>query len=366
MRRDRLSKYHAGALLPWTRPLYGYRVAPDRPRNPCGVTVDPAEAAVVAELFALYLESGMTLGRLAALLDARGVPTPGGRRGWGLPSIRGILRNPTYTGILYAQRTRYRAPAVRRSATYPLGRPHGTATPLPSDAWLRVGHVPSLVEQARFGQVQAKLVRNQRLAPCNNTAHHYLLRALVSCGACGPACTGRTMGGHNRYYVCSGGTDPQRHGPEARCRARYVHVDALDALVWQDLGDLLSEPAHLAAAFARSGRRVAAAGAGGPARDAPAGARRVSSSSSNGSLTRISARCCRSTSTSAAAATWRSARARSRPTRPNSAATRRASANSPASPRRSMPSASAPSAGSPAPPPSSGANWSCCSLITWS
>lgn len=252
MRRGRLSKYQAGVLLPWTRPPYGYRVSPDRPRDPRGVTIDPAEAAVVAELFARYLESGMTLGRLAALLDARGVPTPAGRRGWGLPSIRGILRNPTYTGVLYAQRTRYRAPAVRRSATHPLGRPHGTATPLPPDAWLRVGEVPPLVEPARFDQVQAKLASNQRLAPRNNTAHHYLVRALVSCGACGLACTGRAMGAHNRYYMCSGRTDPQRAPEPGRCRARYVHVDALDALVWQDLGALLAEPGHLAAAFARA------------------------------------------------------------------------------------------------------------------
>src|SRR3712207_5002746 len=56
MRRGRLSKLQAGLLLPWTRPPYGYRLAPDRPRDPRGVTVDAAEGAVVAELFARYLE----------------------------------------------------------------------------------------------------------------------------------------------------------------------------------------------------------------------------------------------------------------------------------------------------------------------
>jgi site-specific DNA recombinase len=58
MRRGRIAKLRAGLLLPWTYPPYGYRLSPDRPRDPRGVTTDPAEAAVVAELFALYREPG--------------------------------------------------------------------------------------------------------------------------------------------------------------------------------------------------------------------------------------------------------------------------------------------------------------------
>jgi site-specific DNA recombinase len=123
MRRGRLAKLRAGVLLPWTYAPYGYRMSPDRPRDPRGVTLDPAEAAVVMELFALYREPGVTLMRLAMHLDARGVPTPSGTPRWSGATIRGILRNPTYTGQVYAQRTQYRAPTHRRSATHPIGRP---------------------------------------------------------------------------------------------------------------------------------------------------------------------------------------------------------------------------------------------------
>jgi site-specific DNA recombinase len=61
MRRGRLAKLRAGTLLPWTYAPYGYRLSPDRPRDPRGVTLDPAEAAVVAELFAMYREPGVSL-----------------------------------------------------------------------------------------------------------------------------------------------------------------------------------------------------------------------------------------------------------------------------------------------------------------
>jgi site-specific DNA recombinase len=60
MRRGKLAKYKAGLLLPWTYPPYGYQTDPDRPRDPDGVRLDEAKAAVVAEIFAMYLDGEAT------------------------------------------------------------------------------------------------------------------------------------------------------------------------------------------------------------------------------------------------------------------------------------------------------------------
>ena len=252
MRRGRLAKLRAGALLPWTYPPYGYRLSPDRPRDPAGVTIDPAEAAVVAELFAMYREPGTSLMQLAMRLDARGVPTPRDRPRWSSPTIRGILRNPTYTGHVYAQRTQYRAPTHRRSATHPIGRPHGTAVPQSADTWLLVGQVPAMVSQAHFDEVQAKLAINRSFARRNNTAHPYLLRALVSCGHCGLACTARATNGRSFYYLCGGKGHSTFSHRATCCPARHTPAGQLDELVWNDLRTLLSEPVPLAAAVARA------------------------------------------------------------------------------------------------------------------
>src|SRR4051794_821008 len=252
MRRGRLAKLRAGLLLPWTYPPYGYRLHPDRPRDPRGVTRDPAEAAVVAELFALYREPGTSLMHLAMHLDARGVPTPSGAPRWSSPTIRGILRNPSYTGQIYAQRTQYRAPTHRRSATHPIGRPHGTPVLQPADTWLLVGQVPAVVSQAHFDEVQAKLATNRSFASRNNTAHQYLLRALVSCGCCGLACTARAINGRNFYYLCNGKGHSTFSHRATRCPARHTPAGQLDELVWADLCALLSEPEPLAMAVARA------------------------------------------------------------------------------------------------------------------
>jgi len=57
MRRGRQMTLRAGLLFPWTTTPYGYRVAPERPRDPAGVRIDPAEGAGVRELFTRSLEA---------------------------------------------------------------------------------------------------------------------------------------------------------------------------------------------------------------------------------------------------------------------------------------------------------------------
>ena len=97
MRRGRLSKYRAGTLLPWSRPPYGYRLHPERPRDPSRVRLEPAESAIVVEIFAEYLHDGAGLISVAKHLFDRSIPSPMGKKRWGLASLRGVLTNPAYT-----------------------------------------------------------------------------------------------------------------------------------------------------------------------------------------------------------------------------------------------------------------------------
>ena len=82
MRRGRQAKLRAGRLLPWTNAAYGYRVHPERPRDPALVEIEEAAAAVVRELFQTYADGQATLHALAVRLTARGIASPTGRRFW--------------------------------------------------------------------------------------------------------------------------------------------------------------------------------------------------------------------------------------------------------------------------------------------
>ena len=94
MRRGRRRKLEAGLMLPWTRAPFGYRVDPDRPRDPAGVRIEEAEAAVVREMFAWYADEAHSFCSLARLLEQRGIRTSTGLARWNLASIRGLLTNP--------------------------------------------------------------------------------------------------------------------------------------------------------------------------------------------------------------------------------------------------------------------------------
>ena len=95
MRRGRRQKYLAGGLLPWTRAPYGYRVDPAHPRDPAGVRLEPAEAAVVAELFSSYLQEGRSL-KAVTKHDHR----PGGSNPW----RRNALESGHHSGHFYESR----------------------------------------------------------------------------------------------------------------------------------------------------------------------------------------------------------------------------------------------------------------------
>jgi site-specific DNA recombinase len=114
--------------------------------------------------------------------------------------------------------------------------------PTPPEEWIAIP-VPAIVSQDTFEAVQVRLNRNTQLARRNNTAHDYLLRGLVSCGQCQLACTGRAVHPGYDYYICRGRTDALRAAQGARCTARYAPAGALDTLVWQDLCQMLREPA---------------------------------------------------------------------------------------------------------------------------
>jgi site-specific DNA recombinase len=249
MRRGRQAKLRAGTLLPWTRPPFGYRLDAERPRDAAAVRVEPGEAVLVTQMFDWYLEPGATVYQLARRLTDLGVATPTGKPRWNVASVRGILRNPAYTGRALTNRTRVAPARRRKSAMLPAG-PGVSHALRPAEDWIEVP-VPQIVSGETFAQVQAKLDANQQSA-ARNTRHQYLLRALVSCGACRLSCTARQSRAGYRYYLCRGHTDALRAAQGQRCSSRYIPAGQLDELVWADLCGLLTDPAQVARALARA------------------------------------------------------------------------------------------------------------------
>src|SRR3954447_7707288 len=139
-----------------------------------------------------------------------------------------------------------RAPSEPCSAR---SRPDHCRSPL-STPW--VISIPAIVTQEQFERVQDKLAQNRQFARRNNTAHAYLLRALVSCGVCGLACQGRCLPSGYRYYCCRGKLSVLYSHRPTKCPSRYIPTEQVDALVWEDLCRLLNEPEAIRFALERA------------------------------------------------------------------------------------------------------------------
>ena len=252
MRRGRQARLRSGQLLPWTRAPYGYRLHPERPRDPAALQIDPVAAVVVSELFAAYAAGGVTLHTLAAQLTARGVPTPTGRPIWRPTTIRNLLTNPAYKGQAASGRLRTTPARRRKSALEPIGKGMST-TAHPSEEWITVP-VPALVSAEQFDLVARRLAANQRSAR-RSTTHPYLLRGLVSCGVCRLSCSGVTRTATDtryRYYRCLGKQAQVSSGRSRCCPARFIPATQLDELVWADLCAVLQQPELVAQALERA------------------------------------------------------------------------------------------------------------------
>jgi site-specific DNA recombinase len=252
MRRGRLARLRAGQLLPWTVPLYGYQLDAERPRDPARVRLDPVTSVIVQQIFTWYTESQppLTLYQVASRLTEAHIPTPSGRAVWNVATVRGILRNPAYTGTAYSERWQMCPAQQRKSALQPIGRGE-SQRPAPPEDWIGVS-VPALISQELFAAAQTRLDYNKKMAARHNNAHQYLLRGLVSCGRCQHTCIARCAHPGYGYYLCRDKTDARRASPAERCQTRYAPAAALDELVWQDLCQLLTDPALITQALQRA------------------------------------------------------------------------------------------------------------------
>lgn len=230
-RRGRLAALQAGRLVPWSRPPYGYLADPRAPRDPAGLAIDVACAAVVRQVFAWYIEGGLSLQAIARRLTAAGTPTPRGQGCWGPSSVGGILRNSAYQGTAYGNRQE-RVPSRRRIplSGRPIGRPGGQSTRTrPADTWIAVP-VPAIVAPEVFAAAQDRLARNRAWAR-RRTQEEYLLRRLVSCRRCGRA---ESVGNNGRYayYRCAPRAGDPANGHAERCRGQSLPTATLDAAAW--------------------------------------------------------------------------------------------------------------------------------------
>ena len=209
-------------------PPFGYW----KDRNTNQVLVQQEAAETVQLIYALYLQ-GCGQKEIARRLNSFGRKTPAQIRAerlgydsqkphktrdgqflWTYASVKNILVEEAYTGVLNNHRREYN---------------NGKTKHIDKTDWYRhEGFFPVIIEKQEWEQVQALLKRQARPANGNQAKHRYA--GLLTCRECGNAFIPmiRCWNGKSRVeYVCRG---YHRNG-KTYCASLRIHEEVLDAAV---------------------------------------------------------------------------------------------------------------------------------------
>ena len=210
-------------------PPFGYW----KDKNTGQIKVDPEAAVTVQHIYSLYLQ-GCGQKEISRRINAMGRKTPAQLRAercgkevrqthktrdgqflWTYASVKNILVEEAYTGVLNNHRREY------------LG---GKARAISEADWLRhENFYPVIIEKAIWQQVQTRLKQQARPAVNNRTTHRYA--GLLSCQECGNVFSPmiRCWNGSRRVeYVCRG---YHRNG-KGYCSSHRIHEEILDKAIW--------------------------------------------------------------------------------------------------------------------------------------
>lgn len=163
--------------------------------------IQPEEAQVVEEIFRLYAKEGLGTRRIAATLDERGIATRQGA-GWSPKTIRRILANPIYAGVLLNHKTETTdfLTGAKRS------RPQEEWFVHPREEYRIVD--PDLYEKAQdvMRERQRRYQKNEE-DPAGRYSGRHRFSTLIQCSRCGYSFTRRVWSSRLRTHVfwhCAG------------------------------------------------------------------------------------------------------------------------------------------------------------------
>jgi site-specific DNA recombinase len=254
-RRGKLHRARTGHQAVLSCAPYGYRYVKKTEHSEGFWEIDPAQAEIVRDVFARYVQGDASIGAIARWLSERGVPTRTGKAVWDRSTVWGMLRNTAYRGHAAFGKTRtLERHGKPTRTTRARGERHGrrpAREDQSAEKWMLIA-VPAIVSEEMFELAQARLAQNAHFAK-RNTKKPTLLQGILVCRECGYGCyrsTTRTTNKRIYYYRCIG-SDNYRHVGGRVCQSRPIRADELDGLVWEEVRRLLEDRALVRAEIDR-------------------------------------------------------------------------------------------------------------------
>lgn len=187
------------------------------------------QAKTIREIYTIYDQQGWGFRNIANKLNEDGTPSPKGGL-WCYSTIKYILQNPTYTGLV---RWGWRLSESKRSRTRLQQGHEGVIVP---------GKHEPIIEPELFQRVQDKMIIRARLGG-RAVASKGLLSGLIYCGACnGHGHLSTAKAGKYREWSAYMCTNNAHHGKFA-CPVKYlISKKKAERAVIQKIKELASSP----------------------------------------------------------------------------------------------------------------------------
>ena len=197
------------------------------------------------------MEEQLSCRHITKRLNATNTRTPTGKSPvWQTATVRNMLTNRVYAGQARYNYRQLVIPQYRKTATHRLRSLKTGRNYRAESEWIWSA-APALITAELFDKAQQQLQRNAATARkmYQPASGRYLLRTLVTCGECGLSMVGIRRRSacdtyHYVYYQCSGHS-ALTVGRTARCAAKLIRAERLDAVVWQALVQLLQTPSMI-------------------------------------------------------------------------------------------------------------------------
>ena len=241
MRIGKMRKVKENKKLLGYTPKYGYDYMPrikggDNERDGFFV-INEKQAKVVRMIFNWYAE-GRTKYWIREELHRLNISPPKGKsESWSLGTLDRVPTDTTYMGIHYYNKTESVEPTNPLKHKEYRRYKKGSRKARPKNEWLPI-KVPAIIEPEFFDKVQQQLARNKRINKRNNKKNNYLLQGIIEC-TCGHSRTGEGFDG-SLYYRCSERLSKVKAARQ--CFLHGINATVLDALVWRNVSELITQP----------------------------------------------------------------------------------------------------------------------------
>lgn len=261
-RRGKLHAAQQGQVAVLGKAPYGYRYVRKQDGN--GIAryeIDWEKAQVVRQIFTWVVAERLSLRAVGRRLEQQGIPSPAGKPRWPAAAISRLLGNPAYQGTAYFGKTCTvaRQPQRLRPARGHAAVPRRPVTVIANEESQRIKiAVPALVSAELFAAAAEQLTENRRRCRAQRTGARHLLQGLVVCAACGYGWCASTrhwvsVSGEVRTtcrYRCGGWLVTGGDGQPV-CQAPSLAAAELEEAVWQDVVQLLRQPAQIEEEYER-------------------------------------------------------------------------------------------------------------------